>query len=78
MVHNLEPDPSLPVLSADNLTVKRLIGRGGFAAVYVAVYARQEVALKVLSPSDCQTADTGSYAKMFLREAACTKQAGHE
>ncbi len=78
MVHNVEPDPSLPILTVDNLTVKRLIGRGGFAAVYVALYAKQEVALKVLSPSACQTADTVSYAKMFLREAACTKQAGHE
>ncbi|GFR43410.1 hypothetical protein Agub_g4491, partial [Astrephomene gubernaculifera] len=74
------PKNSIP---ASHLTIKRLLGKGGFAAVYEGSYERpgaprELVAIKVLQPAQSGSSiSEEEYAQMFLREAACTKQQEH-
>lgn len=64
------------------VTVKGLLGRGGFAVVYRGTYTApgaqpMDVALKLLSVHESQRASEDAYLQMFLREARCTMRLEH-
>ncbi len=69
------------VIPAEHLTLKRCLGRGGFAIVYAGLYQldgkKLPVAVKVLCPSE-ENQNGDDPTPMFLREARQTKKQEHE
>jgi hypothetical protein len=70
-----DPSPTLNVMDASHLVVKKLLGRGGFASVYDATYKGAPAALKIL---DEKPSRNPQCVRMLLREAACYKDHQHE
>ncbi len=60
-----------------NLSLQRLIGRGGFSQVYAADLGGQKLAVKILHPR-AQQSHQQNFERLFIQEAEISNELKHE